>query len=76
MAESYFIAKLFRQHRSMVMAVPKPVCIALGLAAGNHVVLQWNQGDGKFQFKKFEPVGAKDDTDSRDTGGADQGGQA
>jgi len=77
MAESYFIAKLFRQHRSIVMAVPKAVAIALGLRAGNHVVLQWNQADGKFEFKKFEPVGANDGrdpkhTDSQDTSRAAQ----
>jgi len=77
MPQSYFIAKLFRQHNSIVMAVPKAVAIALGLRAGNHVVLQWNQADGKFDFNKFEPIGVKhvgdtEHTDSQDTSRATQ----
>ncbi len=67
MPQSYFIAKLFRQHNSIVMAVPKAVAIALGLRAGNHVVLQWNQVDGKFEFMKFEPIGAKHADDREHT---------
>lgn len=67
MAESYFIAKLYRQHNSTVMAVPQPVAIALGLRPGNHVVLQWNQVDGSFDFAKFVPVGAKNDSDREHT---------
>jgi len=77
MPQSYFIAKLFRQHNSIVMAVPKAVAIALELRAGNHVVLQWNQVDGKFEFNKFEPVGAhhaddREHTDQHDRSGAAQ----
>lgn len=77
MAENYFIAKLYRNHNSVVMAVPQPVTIALGLRPGNHVLLQWNGEDGKFTFEKFVPIGAKDGrdierTDSQDTSRATQ----
>lgn len=60
MAESYFIAKLYRQRNSLAMVVPKPVTIALGLKRGDHVVLQWNQREGKFEFRKFVLAGATD----------------
>jgi bifunctional DNA-binding transcriptional regulator/antitoxin component of YhaV-PrlF toxin-antitoxin module len=60
MAESYFIAKLYRQRNSVAMVVPQPVRIELGLKAGNHVVLQRNQTSGKFELTKFVPVGATD----------------
>lgn len=59
MAGSYFIAKLFRQHRSAVIAVPKPVCIALGLGPGDHALFVWDQAEGKFEFKKFDQIGEK-----------------
>jgi len=59
MAVSYHIAKLYRQANSLVMVVPKPVTIALGLQRGDHIVLQWNQTDGKFEFKKFVLAGGK-----------------
>ena len=72
MPESYFIAKLYRQHNSTVMAVPKAVMIALGLKPGNHVVLQWNNSDGKFEFSKFVPVGAKDGRDTEHTDNQDR----
>ena len=72
MAGSYFLAKLYRQHRSVVIAVPKPVLIALELKAGEHVVLRWNQKTGKMEFEKFILAGAKhvgdtEHTDSQDT---------
>ena len=77
MAGSYFISKLYRQANSVVMVVPRPVRITLGLEAGNHVVLQWNQAEGKFEFKKFEPVGAhhaddREHTDQQDRSRAAQ----
>lgn len=61
MAVDYFIAKVYRQHNSLVIAVPKPVCIALGLKAGQHMVFTWQQAEGKFKFAKFKPEGAKDE---------------
>lgn len=60
MATSYFIAKLYRQHKSVVMVVPRPVQVALGLKAGEHVVLQWKNPEGTFEFKKFVLAGEKD----------------
>lgn len=59
MPESYFIAKVYRQHNSLVIAVPKAVCIALDLKAGQHMVFTWKQSEGKFEFTKFIPEGAK-----------------
>jgi bifunctional DNA-binding transcriptional regulator/antitoxin component of YhaV-PrlF toxin-antitoxin module len=60
MAESYFIAKLYRQRNSVAMVVPQPVRIELGLKAGNHVVLKRNQTSGKFELTKLVPEGARD----------------
>lgn len=74
MAPEYFIAKVYRQHNSLVIAVPRPVCIALGLKAGQHMVFTWLQSEGKFKFAKFIPEGAKDVGDSRDTDIKDRGG--
>lgn len=61
MTESYFIAKVYRQHNSLVIAVPKAVCIALDLKAGMHMVFTWQQSEGKFKFSKFKPEGAIDE---------------
>ena len=61
MGETYFIAKVYRQHNSLVIAVPKSVCIALNLKAGEHMVFTWQQSEGKFKFSKFKPEGAKDE---------------
>ena len=74
MAESYFIAKVFRQHNSLVVTVPRAVCIALGIEPGHHVVFTWHQKEGKFEFAKFKPEGAKDERIETDTDRADQGG--
>lgn len=60
MATEYFIAKVYRQHNSLVIAIPRAVCIALDLKAGQHMVFTWQQKEGKFKFSKFKPVGAKD----------------
>jgi len=74
MAPEYFIAKVYRQHTSLVIAVPRPVCIALGLKAGQHMVFTWQQKEGKFKFGKFIPEGAQDVGDSRDSAYEDRGG--
>jgi len=60
MTAQYFIAKVYRQHSSLVIAVPKAVCIALDLKAGQHMLFTWDQSAGKFRFAKFKPVGEKD----------------
>ena len=67
MAPSYFIAKLYKQHTSVVMVLPRPVQTALGLKVGNHVVLQWKNPQGTFELKKFVPVGAKAGEDNEQT---------
>ena len=71
MAEQYFIAKVYKQHRSLCVAIPKAVCIALDIRRSNYMVFTWNNKEGKFDLKKFQPVGAKSgpdtgNTDSRD----------
>jgi len=74
MAVEYFIAKVYRQSRSLVIAVPRAVCIALGIKRGDHMVFTWKQQEGKFELSKFEPEGVRDvqssgSGDSKDTGG-------
>jgi len=60
MTADYFIAKVYRQHNSLVIAIPKTVCIALNLKAGQHMVFTWQQSEGKFKFSKFNPEGETD----------------
>jgi len=76
MAESYFIAKVYRQHNSLVITVPLPVTIALGIERGNHVVFTWKQNNGEFEFSKFVPVGDRDGRDKEHSDIGDQGGRA
>ena len=73
MAGSYFIAKLYRQHRSVVIVVPRPVLVALELNAGEHIVFVWQQSEGEFKIRKFIPEGAKDAADSGHTNKQDRG---
>lgn len=68
MAEQYFIAKVYKQHRSLCVAVPKAVCVALGIRAGQYMVFSWSQAEGKFKFNKFVPDGEIDERDKRHTG--------
>lgn len=74
MAETYFIAKVYRQHNSLVIAVPKAVCIALQLKPGQHMIFTWQQTEGKFKLSKFSPEGAKDGSDSGNSDRKDSGG--
>ncbi|KKM97807.1 hypothetical protein LCGC14_1164400 [marine sediment metagenome] len=74
MAESYYIAKVFRQHNSQVVTIPLPVCTALGIKPGNHVVFTWNKRSCEFDFAKFKPVGAQDERTRTDTDRTDKGG--
>jgi len=76
MPQSYYIAKLFRQKNSLVIVVPMAVRVALGLKAGDHVVLTWSQADGGFEFSKFVPAGGKDGRDKEHSDRGDQGGRA
>ena len=72
MAAQYFISKLYRQHTSVVMVLPRPVQIALDLKFGDHVVLQWKNPDGVFVLQKFVPVGAQNGRDTEHTNQPDQ----
>jgi len=74
MAETYYIAKVYRQHNSMVITVPKPVCVALNMKVGQHMVFTWQQSEGRFRFAKFNPEGAKRGTDSGSSDRSDSGG--
>lgn len=74
MVASYFIAKVYRQHTSLVVAVPRAVCIALGIKRGDHMLFTWQQTEGQFKFTKFKPEGAKDERDGTDSNQSDQGG--
>ncbi len=74
MAESYYIAKVFRQHNSQVVTIPLSVCTALGITPGNHVVFTWNKLDCEFDFAKFKPAGEKDERTRRDSDQSDKGG--
>ena len=74
MAESYFIAKVYRQHNSLVITVPVTVTTALGIIKGSHVVFTWHKADGAFEFAKFKQEGAKNVGDSGDSDREDQGG--
>ncbi len=76
MSDNYFIAKVYRQHNSLVIAVPKSVCIALDLKAGHHMVFTWLQSEGKFKFAKFRPAGDSDDRATTNSDREDKGGRA
>lgn len=75
MAESYFISKVYRQHQSMVIVVPQPVCVTLNIRPGDHVVFTWLNTEGRFKVSKFKLEGEKDagkqeHTDQPDSGRA------
>ena len=55
--EQYYIAKVFKQHNSLVVVVPGVVCIGLGIVAGDHVVFMMRLKEGDMQFSKFVPAG-------------------
>ena len=69
-----FIAKVFRQRNSLVVVIPRPVCIAMEIKAGQYMVFTWNNSEGQFEFKKFVPAGAKDEPHTGSSDSADQGG--
>ena len=72
MAGSYFISKVYRQHTSMVIVIPRPVSVALGIKRGDNVVFQWKNPEGVFVLQKFEPIGEKHDGDTEHTNNQDQ----
>ena len=56
----WYISKVYKSSNSLVLTVPKPVAISLGLKRGDRALFTTNPGTGKFGFQKFEPVGAQD----------------
>ncbi len=70
MSDHFFIAKVYRQHSSLVIALPKPVCIAASVKAGDYMIFTWDQKSGHFTVKKFIPAGEKEhgNTSSRNKG--------
>jgi hypothetical protein len=60
-SESFFIAKLYRQHKSDVITVPVPVKVSLGLKTSDHVAFIGRPGMNGFEFVKLVPVGVQDD---------------
>lgn len=49
------IAKLHRQHTSVVMTVPKAICKSLGLCAGDYVILDQVDSSKVATLQKFIP---------------------
>ena len=59
------IAKLHRQHTSVVMTVPKLICKSLGLCAGDYVIIEQVDSSKVAMLQKFIP---KDIRNARDKG--------
>ncbi len=74
MAKTHFIAKVFRQHNSLVMVVPGAVCIALNVSTGTYLVLEWDPEYGAFKMTKFKPEGFKDERARADSDQSNKGG--
>lgn len=67
------IAKLHRQHTSVVMTVPKLICKSLGLCAGDYVCLQ-SSADSRFVFlSKFKPEDISNARNKRNPVGKNKG---
>ncbi len=56
----WYISKVYKSSNSLVVTVPMPVRIALGLKRGDRVLFTTNPGTGQYGFQKFEPIGARD----------------
>ena len=56
----WFISKVYKSSNSLVVTVPMPVRISLGLKRGDRVLFTLLPGTGQYGFQKFEPVGARD----------------
>ena len=76
MPTDYYIAKVYRQHNSMVIVIPGAICVAIGLKPGHHVVFVSKLKEGSIQFMKFKPEGAQDERTTKDIDRPDQSGGA
>ena len=63
------IAKLHKQHTSVVMTVPKLLCKALGLCAGDYVIIEQVDSSQVATLQKFIP---EDIRDARTKGNSDR----
>ena len=68
------IAKLHKQHTSVVMTVPKLICKSLGLCAGDYVIIEKVNSSKvatlqKFNAKDIRNVGKKRNPDRKNKGG-------
>ncbi len=75
MAADTYIAKVFKQHNSLVIVVPHVVCIALNVKSGQYLVLTWLQSEGAFKVTKFKLEGEKEDGSKGHTDKSDKGGR-
>lgn len=63
------IAKLHKQHTSVVMTVPKLICKSLGLCAGDYVIIEQVDSTKVATLQKFKP---EDIRNARDFGNSDR----
>lgn len=67
------IAKLHRQHTSVVMTVPKLICKSLGLCAGDYVIIEKVDRTKVATIKKFTPKDIRNANDKRNSNRKDKG---
>jgi len=68
------IAKLHKQHTSVVMTVPKLICKSLGLCAGDYVVIEQVGSSQVATLKKFNPKDIRNGKDKRNSDWENKGG--
>lgn len=61
------IAKLHRQHTSVVMTVPKLLCKSLGLCAGDYVILEQVDSSKVATLQKFIPKDTRNAREKRNS---------
>lgn len=61
------IAKLHRQHTSVVMTVPKLICKSLGLCAGDYVIIEQVDSSQVATMQKFKPKDIRNARDKRNS---------
>ncbi len=68
------IAKLHRQHTSVVMTVPKVLCKSLGLCAGDYVIIEQVDSSKVATLQKFIPKDLRNARDKRNRNRKNKGG--
>lgn len=69
------IAKLHRQHTSVVMTVPKLICKSLGLCAGDYVIIEQVDSSKVATLQKFNPKDIRNARVKRNSDRKDKGGR-